>query len=148
MLLPLVRTFDTDKVANMGTSHQFAQHDCRLQILPPEGASPFPTVKPEDFPFNCPAVVVRRCGTHECVPYGCLPFNGLRNILYLISYILYLISYTASRRQMSSSRHTAWQDIPSPVPVKPSFSSVVAFTFTLDFSISRAAAMFSIMVGM
>lgn len=30
----------------------------------------------------------------------------------------------------SSSRHTAWQAMPSPLPVKPRCSSVVAFTFT------------------
>ena len=30
----------------------------------------------------------------------------------------------------SSKRHTAWQAMPSPLPVKPRCSSVVAFTFT------------------
>ncbi len=29
-----------------------------------------------------------------------------------------------------SSKHTAWQLMPSPEPVKPRCSSVVAFTFT------------------
>ena len=41
-----------------------------------------------------------------------------------------------------SKIHTAWQAIPSPDPVNPRPSSVVAFTFTCPGSISRSAAMF------
>lgn len=48
----------------------------------------------------------------------------------------------------SSNRQTAWQAMPSPVPVKPSFSSVVAFTFTRDGAIPTAWAMFSSICGM
>ena len=62
-------------------------------------------------------------------PYGVAASAGVCNVL--------------SGGTAASSRHTAWQDIPSPVPVKPSFSSVVAFTFTRSGATPTAAAMFS-----
>ena len=53
------------------------------------------------------------------------------------------LSGVALNYSTSSNKHTAWQDIPSPVPVKPSFSSVVAFTFTRSGLTFTAAAIFS-----
>lgn len=46
-----------------------------------------------------------------------------------------------------SSRTTAWAAMPEPSPVKPSPSSVVAFTLTCSGSIPRAAARFSAIWG-
>ena len=42
-----------------------------------------------------------------------------------------------------SNNTTAWDAIPSPVPVKPIPSSVVAFTLTQSTGIPRACAIFS-----
>src|SRR5438128_2278912 len=46
---------------------------------------------------------------------------------------------------MASMRHTAWAAIPSPRPVKPSSSVVVAFTFTHPTSTPRPAPIFKAM---
>ena len=43
---------------------------------------------------------------------------------------------------VSSRRQTAWAAIPSSLPVKPSFSSVVALTLIREGSVSSAAAIF------
>ena len=48
----------------------------------------------------------------------------------------------------SSNKQTAWQRRPSIVPVKPSFSSVVALTLTLVWGICRSSAMFLTIWGM
>ena len=47
----------------------------------------------------------------------------------------------------SSNKQTAWQAIPSPAPVKPKCSSVVAFTLTRLGAIPSLAAMFSSIWG-
>ncbi len=47
-----------------------------------------------------------------------------------------------------SIRHTAWAAMPSPLPVKPRPSSVVAFTLTASAEMPSALAMFSRIAGM
>ena len=46
-----------------------------------------------------------------------------------------------------SSRQTAWAAMPSPLPVKPRPSSVVAFTLTWEAAIPQAFASYSRICG-
>ena len=78
--------------------------------------------------------------------------------LFIIHYSLFTIHHSrpailpvarlAVKHYASSSRHTAWQAMPSLRPVKPRPSSVVAFTFTRSVGTSRSAARFWIICGM
>ena len=67
-----------------------------------------------------------------------------------IRYIFPKIGITDHRRRPESyfsMRHTAWAAMPSPVPVKPSPSSVVALTLTASISTPHAEAIFPRMVS-
>lgn len=66
--------------------------------------------------------------------FYCLNEDGSGDCVQAIHYFLY-------------KRQTAWEAIPSSLPVKPSFSSVVALIFRQSGSICSAFAMFSFICG-